>query len=132
MPILIASLISIIIGSLGIALSSITGILYLQGILPSFPLLGPLLEAITSSLIGSTIFIGITAIVLSLLHILAGIFLWLSLKKGGWLGIALAAADILIYAVALLFPLMVFLLVPTLITGTLMAIAIFRGWNSLH
>jgi len=91
-----------------------------------------LLQAITSSLIGSTIFLGIMAIILSLLHIWAGIFLWLSSKKGGWLGIALAAVDIVIYAIVLLFPMMTFLLVPTLIAGTLMTMAIFRGWNSLH
>ena len=132
MPILIASLIALISGGLGVTFSSMVGILYLQGTLSSFPLLGSLLQAITSSLIGNTIFLGIMAIILSLLHIWAGIFLWFLSKKGGWLGIALAAVDITTYAVVLLFPMMVFLLAPTLIAGTLMAMVIFRGWNSLH
>jgi hypothetical protein len=58
--------------------------------------------------------------------------LWRSTSQGGTVGIVLAAVDIVIYSIALFAPMVVYVVLPLLFVGTIMAIAIIFGWDTLR
>jgi hypothetical protein len=58
--------------------------------------------------------------------------LWRSTTQGGTVGITLAAIDIVIYSLALIAPVLVYAVLPLLLVGTIMAIAIIFGWDTLR
>lgn len=128
MPTTIAALTSLITGVIGLAICAFVAILFLQGTEYTTPLIGPILQ----SIIGKTFPIGAAAIILSILHVIDGFMLWRSTTQGGTVGIALAAIDIVIYSLALIAPILVFAVLPLLFIGTIMAIAIIFGWDTLR
>ena len=128
MPITIAALTSLVVGVIGLATCALVAVLFLQGTEYTTPFIGPILQ----SIIGKTFPIGTAAIILSILHVIDGYMLWRSTTQGGTVGITLAAVDIVIYSLALIAPLLVFAVLPLLLAGTIMAIAIIFGWDTLR
>jgi hypothetical protein len=92
------------------------------------PFIGPILQ----SIIYKTFPLGMVAIILSIMHVIVGFMLWRSTVQGGTVGITLAAVDIAIYSLALIAPKLVYAVLPLLFVGTIMAIAIIFGWDTLR
>jgi hypothetical protein len=128
MPTTIAALTSLVTGVLGIAACIFVVVIFLQGNEYTTPFIGPILLSTS----GNNFALGTVAIVLSILHIIVGFMLWRSSTQGGMVGITLAAVDIVIYSIALFAPMLVFVVLPLLIIGTIMAIAIIFGWDTLR
>lgn len=128
MPITIAALTSLVAGVLGLAVGAYVAVLFLQNTQYTTPFIGDILW----SIVGKTFPIGIAAIILLILHVIAGFMLWRSTTLGGMMGIILAAVDIVIYSIALFVPILVFAVLPLLVVGTIMAIAIIFGWGTLR
>jgi hypothetical protein len=127
-PITIAALTSLVAGALGLAASAYVAVLFLQANEYTTSFIGPILKSIA----GETFLFGIVAIAISILHIIVGFKLWRSTTRWGMVGITLAAVDIVIYSIALFAPILVFAVLPVLVVGTIMAIAIIFGWDTLR
>jgi len=128
MPITIAALTSLTAGVLGLVACAFVAVIVLQGTEYTTPLIGPILLSTS----GKNFVLGTVAIVLSILHIIVGFMLWRSTSQGGTVGIVLAAVDIVIYSIALFAPMVVYVVLPLLFVGTIMAIAIIFGWDTLR
>jgi hypothetical protein len=68
--------------------------------------------------------LGVVLVVVSILEVVAGVWLWRSLKRGGWLGLVLQPLN-LFFAVGFGIPIL-YLLAP------LWSILLLSGWRSLR
>jgi hypothetical protein len=128
MPITIAALAALVAGVLGLIATGYVAVLFLQTSEYTTNFIGPILQSIR----GKTFPLGIVVIALSILHVFVGFKLWRSTIRWGVVGIMLAAVDIALYSLALFAPILVDALLPLLVVGTIMAITIIFGWDTLR
>ena len=95
------------------------------GLVSSIPILG--------FFSGVLIFLGFIILIFGVLEIVAGHWLWHSLRKGGTLGIILAILGVLASTILILFvPPMASIEAIDVIINVVLIILIAVGWNTLH
>ena len=125
----IASMISVAMGIIGVALCAIVLDLFISKALNSFPFI----NLIILPLNGFGILFGGAVIVLSIIHIVIGYILWRSIKSGGMGALVIASVDIGSYlAFVLAVPSILLTASPILITALILISATIAGWYNLH
>jgi len=121
---MIASLLSILGGAIGLSLCLASVLFYTEGTLYTAPLIGELL----SDLAGYAIVLGGIAVVLFSYHIVAGYMLWKRVKIARPMITAASLMDIALYlAFAIISPAVILLASPLLILGLVLLSTTIAG-----
>lgn len=123
----LASAFSILVGAAGLLMSLWIYWLFSVGAAYSVPMIGPILQ----SLIGQTLYLGLAAVVASVLHIAVGVLLLKKRRLGRDLGIALSACEIFGYLSVLLLPKLAVPMVISLAVGSALIMLLILTWDDL-
>ena len=127
----IASLVAFATGIIGFIGCVLTLVLFFNNKMGTIPYLELLINSLGNISGDNTKYVGISVMVVSFFHIIAGYMLWNSLKKGGIFGMVISAIDLSSFIFAFIFPPLAFVLNCAFLMGAVLVSMITLSWDSL-